>query len=308
MTVRLSGVWLRHLIGGPTSGLGIESKHLPAVQHACPHLTVFVRHGLVEISIGMRGNRRPVFFNPGCLGIQFDQRAVCSAPPRISEGIEPAAFRGHHMSAAVQIENFSSLNVQHLDRIAPIRRTAASPIPAVVRNGVVVAAVGLERPLLHDLAGRDVEFAVAGVVTDEHATSAHELQVARLRMPRGHNPVLRLIVFVDTQELGKPLVDDQEIVLDDSAVRALADGRAYSGRQALKLGLIDAIGDERDARAWLQAEKGIDLDLTVRELKPATTFAERVMKDELSPMVDALWKTLFSQRVMLDGPWALWQH
>ena len=35
--------------------------------------------------------------------------------------------------------------------------------------------------------------------------------------------------------------------MDPDAVRALADGRAYTGRQALKLGLIDAIGDEQDA-------------------------------------------------------------
>ncbi len=40
--------------------------------------------------------------------------------------------------------------------------------------------------------------------------------------------------------------------MDPDAVRALADGRAYTGRQALKLGLIDAIGDEQDARAWLR--------------------------------------------------------
>ena len=147
------GVWLRHLIGGPMAGLGIEPKHLPAVQHACPHLAVFVRHGFVEIGVGMRGNRRHVFINSGGLGIELDQRAIRSAPPGISEGIKAAAFRGHHVSAAVQIQHFPGFNVQHLDGIAPIRRPAASPIPAVVGNGVVVAAVGLKRPLLQDLAG-----------------------------------------------------------------------------------------------------------------------------------------------------------
>ena len=37
--------------------------------------------------------------------------------------------------------------------------------------------------------------------------------------------------------------------MDPARVRELADGRAYTGRQALKLGLIDAIGGEREARA-----------------------------------------------------------
>ncbi len=39
--------------------------------------------------------------------------------------------------------------------------------------------------------------------------------------------------------------------MDPDKVRQLADGRAYTGRQALKLGLVDAIGGEREARAWL---------------------------------------------------------
>ena len=36
--------------------------------------------------------------------------------------------------------------------------------------------------------------------------------------------------------------------MDAARVRQLADGRAYTGRQALQLGLIDAIGGEQDAR------------------------------------------------------------
>src|SRR5271166_6618241 len=42
--------------------------------------------------------------------------------------------------------------------------------------------------------------------------------------------------------------------MDPDQVRKLADGRAYTGRQALKLGLVDAIGGEADARAWLEQE------------------------------------------------------
>ncbi len=43
--------------------------------------------------------------------------------------------------------------------------------------------------------------------------------------------------------------------MDAARVRELADGRAYTGRQALKLGLIDAIGGEHDARLWLAQQK-----------------------------------------------------
>jgi len=94
--------------------------------------------------------------------------------------------------------------------------------------------------------------------------------------------------------------------LDPDAVRALADGRAYTGRQALKLGLIDAIGDEQDARAWLETVKGLPKHLPVEDIS-TTTLTSRMLADSLSPILDTLWKTLISQSVMLDLPRALWQ-
>ena len=95
--------------------------------------------------------------------------------------------------------------------------------------------------------------------------------------------------------------------MEPDAVRALADGRAYTGRQALKLGLIDAIGDEQDARAWLEKTKGLSADLPVEDIS-TTGLAGRVLAKEVSPVVDGLWKTLISQSVMLDLPWAVWQR
>ena len=53
--------------------------------------------------------------------------------------------------------------------------------------------------------------------------------------------------------------------LPEAKVRALADGRVFTGRQALTEGLVDAIGGEREARAWLAAEKQVPEDLPVRD-------------------------------------------
>ena len=91
------------------------------------------------------------------------------------------------------------------------------------------------------------------------------------------------------------------------AVRALADGRPYTGRQALKLGLIDAIGDDYDAKAWLEASKNVPSQLPVVDIA-TTGLAERMLTSQLSSALDGLWKTLISQRVMLDLPWAVWQR
>jgi protease-4 len=95
--------------------------------------------------------------------------------------------------------------------------------------------------------------------------------------------------------------------MQPDAVRTLADGRAYTGRQALKLGLIDAIGDEQDARDWLESAKGLPKRLPIEELS-TSGLASRVIAGEFSPVIDILWKSLISQSVMLDQPWALWHR
>jgi protease-4 len=60
--------------------------------------------------------------------------------------------------------------------------------------------------------------------------------------------------------------------MDPDAVRRIADGRPYTGRQALKLGLIDQIGAEPDARAWLASAKGVSADLPVRRARSARAW------------------------------------
>ena len=95
--------------------------------------------------------------------------------------------------------------------------------------------------------------------------------------------------------------------MDDARVRELADGRAYTGRQALKLGLIDAIGGEHDARLWLAKQKNVSADLPVEDVS-TSGLASRAFSSSLGWMFDALWKSLFSQGVMLDGTRLLWQR
>ena len=71
--------------------------------------------------------------------------------------------------------------------------------------------------------------------------------------------------------------------LPEEQVRALADGRVFTGRQALAAGLVDAIGGEREARAWLAAEKRVPEALPVRDVETRGT-AEKLLA--LPGMVD----------------------
>ena len=54
--------------------------------------------------------------------------------------------------------------------------------------------------------------------------------------------------------------------LPEPRVRELADGRIYTGRQALQLGLIDQIGGEAEARRWLADTKGVPAELRARDI------------------------------------------
>jgi protease-4 len=95
--------------------------------------------------------------------------------------------------------------------------------------------------------------------------------------------------------------------MDPAHVRELADGRAYTGRQALKLGLIDAIGGEQAARVWLAQTKGLPVDLPVEEVV-TSGLASRALSAGLGFVWDALWKSLSSQGVILDGTRLVWQR
>lgn len=94
--------------------------------------------------------------------------------------------------------------------------------------------------------------------------------------------------------------------MDAARVRELADGRAYTGRQALQLGLVDAIGGEPEARLWLARTRGIPATMPVEDLgEPG--LAQRTFGKGLTGLLGGMVKTVLSQGLTLDGAWALWQ-
>jgi len=94
--------------------------------------------------------------------------------------------------------------------------------------------------------------------------------------------------------------------MDTARVRALADGRAYTGEQALKLGLIDALGDEGAARAWLARAKGISRSLPVQDVE-TRSLIDRTFFARFGPLFEGVMKTVTDQGLTLDGAWAIWQ-
>ncbi|WP_144185646.1 signal peptide peptidase SppA [Elioraea rosea] len=88
--------------------------------------------------------------------------------------------------------------------------------------------------------------------------------------------------------------------MDEARVRAIADGRVFTGRQAIAAGLVDAIGGEAEARSWLAAEKGVPASLPFRDVADDD-------RDRLIPrLLREARKALVSERLSLDGLMAVW--
>jgi protease-4 len=71
-------------------------------------------------------------------------------------------------------------------------------------------------------------------------------------------------IIQDSYSWFKAIVRDRRH-LDDAQLRTAVDGRVFTGHQAIDLKLIDELGDERTALAWLGKEKNVDANLPVRD-------------------------------------------
>src|SRR5262245_14227524 len=122
----------------------------------------------------------------------------------------------------------------------------------------------------------------------------------------------------DSYDWFKELVRDRR-GLDQTMLDKVADGRVFTGRQALELKLIDALGDEKAAVDWLAKEKGIDPKTPVRDYRLSPRFSDLpFLHTAMAGLLDALgfgglaerikeWGALQAvERLNLDGLLALW--
>jgi protease IV len=125
-------------------------------------------------------------------------------------------------------------------------------------------------------------------------------------------------IIQDSYSWFKGLVQDRRH-LTDAQLQTAADGRVFTGHQAVDLKLIDELGDERAALAWLGKEKNVDTNLPVRDYDLHSRFSDltflhaaaRVLLDAagLNTLAEHLeeWNTADAvQRFNLDGLLALW--
>ena len=107
-------------------------------------------------------------------------------------------------------------------------------------------------------------------------------------------------VVMDMYDMFVGMVADRRGLAPEEA-KKLADGRIYTGRQAVAVKLVDEIGGEDEARAWLESARGVPASLPLSDVK-----IDRDSKDVLGLVGGMIGKALFSERLTLDGLVALW--
>jgi len=125
-------------------------------------------------------------------------------------------------------------------------------------------------------------------------------------------------VVMDSYDWFRNLVRERR-QLDPALLARVSDGRVFTGRQALELKLIDALGDEQAAIDWLAKEKNIDPKTPVRDYRLSPRLGDLpFLHVAMIGLLDAIglnsWAQNFKswgavqavERLNLDGLLALW--
>ena len=124
-------------------------------------------------------------------------------------------------------------------------------------------------------------------------------------------------IVTDSYAWFKDLVKNRR-KMSDAQLAAIDDGRVFTGRQGKGLKLVDDLGNEKTALAWLEKEKHIPASTPVRDysLEPrfselsflhvaAWTF-EAVGLNAVAHRIEAWGAVQAVERLNLDGLLALW--
>lgn len=214
-----------------------------------------------------------------------------------------------------------------------VRRLAAKkPVVAVVdglaASGGYIAAIAGERIVARQTSlvgsiGVLFQYPNVGGLLGNLGVKVEEIKSSPLKAaPNGFGPTspeaaaaLQRVVD-DNYDWFKRLVRERR-KLGDAELTAVSDGRVHSGRQALALKLVDQIGGEAEAIAWLESEKGLEKSLPVRDWRRRSdssssslwSAAEALARAAgLEPVAGLIARAADQPAgLRLDAPLALWQ-
>jgi protease-4 len=172
--------------------------------------------------------------------------------------------------------------------------------------------------------GTDHVIAREGTLTGSIGVLLQSMELSRMADKLGITPItIKSGAMKDVPSIGEPFTEAQrkivgEVVtdaydhfvrliverrkMDDETVRTIADGRIYTGNQALKLQLIDGLGGTDEALQWLQKERKINPKLEIREIEP-----ERELQTVWEELAQSAGLKIFGQSAVgLDGLVSIW--
>jgi protease-4 len=214
-----------------------------------------------------------------------------------------------------------------------LRRLAAKkPVVAVVgtmaASGAYIAAIGSDRIFaegnsLVGSIGVLVQYPNFAGLLDKIGVKYEAIKSSPLKaVPNGFEPTSEdaraamAALVNDSFDWFKKLVKERRS-LSDNELAAVDDGRVFTGRQGLSLKLVDALGGEREAVAWLESEKGVAKDLPILDWKPDRDLGSLPFFNSAAAIADWLGLSnlgaflrqseLAGETQLLDGLVSIWQ-
>ncbi len=117
------------------------------------------------------------------------------------------------------------------------------------------------------------------------------------RMDNPTRRVMRSVVRDTYESFLRQLMERR--ALDRETALGLADGRVFTGRQAVAAGLVDAVGGEAEARRWLAQTHGVSESMPVADVMSG-------QGDLLETIGATLERALPARTLSLDGLIAVW--
>ncbi|RFB79084.1 signal peptide peptidase SppA [Methylovirgula sp. 4M-Z18] len=211
-----------------------------------------------------------------------------------------------------------------------IRRVAdKKPVVAVVgtmaASGAYIAALATDHIVAHQTSlvgsiGVLFEYPNVSKLLDTVGVQMETIKSSPLKAsPNGFEPTSEAAkaalaaLVTDSFDWFKALVKERRH-MTDAELAAVADGRVFTGHLGLPLKLIDEIGGEREAIAWLEDKKGVTKGLSVETLKKPTEWkglglfgraADWLGFSSLARVIDR--SSERADASLLDGMVSIWQ-
>jgi protease-4 len=217
---------------------------------------------------------------------------------------------------------------ESLRKLADAKPTVAS-IGTVGASAAYMAAIATDhivarRTSLTGSIGVIFEYPEVSELLDKLGVKVEDIKSAPLKaepnMFKPTTPEARAVIegiVKDTFLWFVNIVSDRRKLPIDQTM-TLADGRIYTGQQALLAKLVDELGGEETAIAWL-GSKGVDTKLPVRDWEPsrpgrgpfslsAAAVAWVAEKTGIAPLLPAaVLDRILPQSLKLDGLLSVWQ-